>query len=80
MRKMINKLKVWLENVAIPLNIIANFIMQSQIPKLCILFSENNVFNPAINHENNQSKVLIQTIEVYHKVIDKHPLEIFLRN
>ena len=44
--------------------------MQNQILKLDIPFSENNVSNPANNHENNQSKALIHTIENYHKVID----------
>ena len=75
-----NDFKIGLEKIAIPLNIIANYIMQNQMPKPEIPLLDANESNSLNNSENKQSDVVIHTVEDYQKVRDKYPFEIFLRS
>ena len=75
-----NDFKIGLEKIAIPLNIIANYIMQNQMPKPEIPLLDANEPNSLKNSENKQSDVVIHTVEDYQKVRDKYPFEIFLRS
>ena len=54
-----------MEKSAAPLNLIANCIMQNQIPKPEISRIENNKQNITKIHEINQSEVVFHAIEDY---------------
>ena len=75
-----NDLKTWMKKIAAPLNLIANYIMQNQIPKPEISPIKNNEQNITNIHEINQSEVVIHTIEDYQKVRDKYLFETFIRS
>ena len=75
-----NEFKISMEKIAAPLNIIATYIMQNQMPKLEVPLIENIVPNPASNQDMPQSDVVIHTIEDYQAVRDLYPYEIFLIN
>ena len=75
-----NDLKTWMEKIAAPLNLIANYIMQNLIPKPENFPIENNEQNIANIHEINQSEVVVHTIEDYQKVRDKYPFETFIKS
>ena len=75
-----NDLKTWMEKIAAPLNLIANYIMQNQIPKPEFFSIGNNEQNIANIHEINQSEVVVHTIEDYQKVRNKYPFETFIRS
>ena len=69
-----------MEKLATPLNIIANYIMQNQIPKSENPFTEDKELKVADVPEIKQSDVVIHTVEDYQKVRDKYPFEIFIRS
>ena len=75
-----NDIKIWMEKLATPLNIIANYIMQNQIPKSEIPFTEDKELKVADVPEIKQSDVVIHTVEDYQKVRNKYPFEIFIRS
>ena len=75
-----NDFKIGLEKIAIPLNIIANYIMQNQMLKAEIPLLDANEPNSLNNSEIKQSDVVIHTVKDYQKVRDKYPFEIFLKN
>ena len=66
-----------MEKITAPLNIIANYIMKNQIPKLEALIIKNNTSILANNLEINQRDVVIQTVEDYQKVRENIHLRYF---
>ena len=67
-----------MKKIVAPLNLIANYIMQNQIPKPEISPIENNEHNIANIHEINQSEVVVHIVEDYQKVSNKYPFEKFI--
>ena len=75
-----NDLKTWMEKIAAPLNIIANFITQNHAQKFESTIRESSIPTPENAQEINQVDVVIHTVEDYQKVRDKYPFETFVRN
>ena len=61
-----------MEKIAALLNIIANYIMKNQIPKLEASMIENNASILANNPDFNQRDVLIHTVNDFQKVREKY--------
>ena len=75
-----NDLKTWMEKIAAPLKIIANFITQNHPQKFESTIRESSIPTPENAQEINQADVVIHTVEDYQKVRDKYPFETFVRN
>ena len=73
-------LKTWMEKIAAPLNIIANFITQNNAQKFESTIREYSIPTPENAQEINQADVVIHTVEDNQKVRYKYPFETFVRN
>ena len=66
-----------MKKIATPLNIIANFIVANQIPKIDNAQLVNNVSDENNRQEINQSEVDEYEIDHYETVREKYPYELF---
>ena len=66
-----------MKKIAAPLNIIANYIMKNQTPKLEALIIESNASILANDPEINQRDVVIHPVEEYQKTRENIHLRYF---
>ena len=75
-----NDIYTWMENISVPLYIIANYIVQNKYSVKEMPIIEENVQVPEENKETPQSKVVICQVEDLSSIRDKYPYEIFIKD
>ena len=73
-----NDFKTWMERVIVPLNMIANYIMQNQGLQIKPPNHDNIASDINVNENVNQSNIVIHQIEYPNVFRKKYPYEIFI--